>query len=132
MKDSPIAFQTTSSLPFDAAVARAREAIAKEGMGVLTEIDVQATLKKKLDVDRTPYLILGACHPPSAHRSLTAVPEVGVLLPCNVTVSVEDGTTVVRAMDPASVMGLVSSPDLAAVGAEIGAKLRRVVEACRG
>ncbi len=132
MKDSPIAFQTTSSLTFDAAVARAREAIAKEGMGVLTEIDVQATLKKKLDVDRTPYLILGACHPPSAHRSLTAVPEVGVLLPCNVTVSVEDGTTVVRAMDPASVMGLVSSPDLAAVGAEIGAKLRRVVEACRG
>jgi uncharacterized protein (DUF302 family) len=132
MKDSPIAFQTTSSLPFDAAVARAREAIAKEGMGVLTEIDVQATLKKKLDVDRSPYLILGACHPPSAHRSLTAVPEVGVLLPCNVTVSVEDGTTVVRAMDPASVMGLVASPELAAVGAEVAAKLRRVVEACRG
>ena len=132
MKDSPIAFQTTSSLTFDAAVARAREAIAKEGMGVLTEIDVQATLKKKLDVDRTPYLILGACHPPSAHRSLTAVPEVGVLLPCNVTVSVEDGTTVVRAMDPAGVMGLVESPELAAVGAEVGAKLRRIVEACRG
>jgi len=131
MKNSPIAFQTMSTLPFDAAVARAREAIAKEGMGVLTEIDVQATLKKKLDVDRPPYLILGACHPPSAHRSLTAVPEVGVLLPCNVTVSVEDGTTVVRAMDPASVMGLVASPELAAVGAEIGAKLRRVVEACK-
>ena len=131
MKDSPIAFQTTSSLPFDDAVARAREAIAKEGMGVLTEIDVQATLKRKLDVDRPPYLILGACHPPSAHRSLTAVPEVGVLLPCNVTVSVEDGTTVVRAMDPANVMGLVASPELAAVGAEVGAKLRRVVEACK-
>ena len=132
MKDSPIAIQTTSSLPFDAAVARAREAIAKEGMGVLTEIDVQATLKKKLDVDRPPYLILGACHPPSAHRSLSAVPEVGVLLPCNVTVSVEDGKTVVRAMDPASVMALVDSPELAAVGAEVGAKLRRIVEACRG
>jgi uncharacterized protein (DUF302 family) len=132
MKDSSIAYQTTSSLPFDEAVARAREAIAKEGMGVLTEIDVQATLKKKLDVDRPPYLILGACHPPSAHRSLTAVPEVGVLLPCNVTVSVEDGTTVVRAMDPAGVMGLVDSPELAAVGAEVGAKLRRVVDACRG
>jgi len=131
MKDSPIAFQTTSSLPFDEAVARAREAIAKEGMGVLTEIDVQATLKKKLDVDRPPYVILGACHPPSAHRSLSAVPEVGVLLPCNVTVSVEDGTTVVRAMDPAAVMGLVASPALAEVGAEVGAKLRRVVDACR-
>lgn len=132
MKDSPVAFQTTSTLPFDAAVARAREAIAQEGMGVLTEIDVQATLKKKLDVDRPPYLILGACHPPSAHRSLSAVPEVGVLLPCNVTVSVEDGKTVVRAMDPASVMALVDSPELAAVGAEVGAKLRRIVEACRG
>ena len=132
MKNSPIAIQTTSTLPFDEAVARAREAIAKEGMGVLTEIDVQATLKKKLDVDRPPYLILGACHPPSAHRSLSAVPAVGVLLPCNVTVSVEDGTTVVRAMDPAAVMGLVDSPELAAVGAEVGEKLRRVVDACRG
>ena len=132
MKDSPIAIQTTSTLTFDAAVARAREAIAKEGMGVLTEIDVQATLKKKLDVDRPPYLILGACHPPSAHRSLSAVPEVGVLLPCNVTVSVEDGVTVVRAMDPAAVMAIVESPALAEVGAEIGARLRRVVEACRG
>ena len=131
MKDSPIAIQTTSTLTFDAAVARAREAIAKEGMGVLTEIDVQATLKKKLDVDRPPYLILGACHPPSAHRSLSAVPEVGVLLPCNVTVSVEDGVTVVRAMDPAGVMAVVDSPVLAEVGVEIGARLRRVVEACK-
>ena len=129
MKESPIAFQTTSALPFDEAVARASEALAKEGFGVLTEIDVQATLKKKLDVDREPYLILGACHPPSAHRALTAVPEVGVLLPCNVTVSVENGTTVVRAMDPASVMGLVSAPELAAVGAEVGARLRRVIDA---
>jgi uncharacterized protein (DUF302 family) len=131
MKDSPVAIQTTSTLTFDAAVARAREAIAKEGMGVLTEIDIQATLKKKLDVDRPPYLILGACHPPSAHRSLSVAPEVGTLLPCNVTISVEDGTTVVRAMDPASVMALVDSPALAEVGAEVGAKLRRIVEACR-
>jgi uncharacterized protein (DUF302 family) len=131
MKDSPVAFQTASSLPFDETVARAREALAKEGFGVLTEIDVQATLKKKLDVDREPYLILGACHPPSAHRALSAVPEVGVLLPCNVTVSVENGATVVRAMDPAAVMGLVGAPELAAVGEEIGTKLRRVVDACR-
>lgn len=132
MKDSPVAFQAISALPFDQAVARAREALSKEGFGVLTEIDVQGTLKKKLDVDREPYLILGACHPPSAHRAITAVPEVGVLLPCNVTVSVEDGTTVVRAMDPAAVMGLLDSPGLAEVGEEIGGKLRRVVEACRG
>ena len=129
MKDSPIAFQTTSPLPFDEAVARAREALAKEGFGVLTEIDVQATLKKKLDVDRDPYLILGACHPPSAHRALSAVPEVGVLLPCNVTVSVEGERTVVRAMNPESVMAVVGKPALAPVGAEVGAALRRVVAA---
>mgnify|MGYP003587613803 CR=1 FL=1 len=132
MKDSPVAIQATSPLPFGEAVARAREALANEGFGVLTEIDVQATLKKKLDVDREPYLILGACHPPSAHKALSAVPEVGVLLPCNVTVSVEGGTTVVRAMDPAGVMGILGSPELAEVGADIGARLRRVVEACRG
>jgi Uncharacterized conserved protein len=116
MKDSPVALQTTTPLSFADAVARAREALAKEGFGVLTEIDVQATLKKKLDVDREPYLILGACHPPSAHKALSAVPEVGVLLPCNVTVSVEGGTTVVRAMDPEGVMGLLDSPELAEVG----------------
>ena len=131
MKDSPIAFQTASTLSFDEAVARVRAALATEGFGVLSEIDVKATLKKKLDVDREPYLILGACHPPSAHRALTAVPEVGVLLPCNVTVSVEGGTTVVRAMDPAAVMGLVPAPELASVGEEVGAKLRRVIDAFR-
>ena len=132
MKDSPVAFQTSSTLSFDEAVAAVRAALAAEGFGVLTEIDVQATLKKKLDVDREPYLILGACHPPSAHRALTAVPEVGVLLPCNVTVSVEGGTTVIRAMDPSAVMGLVAAPELASVGEEIGAKLRRVIDAFRG
>ena len=131
MKDSPVALQTTTPLSFADAVARAREALAKEGFGVLTEIDVQATLKKKLDVDREPYLILGACHPPSAHKALSAVPEVGVLLPCNVTVSVEGGTTVVRAMDPAGVMGILGSKELAEVGADIGARLRRVVDAFR-
>ena len=131
MKDSPVAFQTASTLSFDEAVAAVRAALAAEGFGVLTEIDVQATLKKKLDVDREPYLILGACHPPSAHRALTAVPEVSVLLPCNVTVSVECGTTVIRAMAPSAVMGLVGAPELASVGEEIGGKLRRVLDACR-
>ena len=131
MKESPVALQTTTPLSVSDAVALAREALAREGFGVLTEIDVQATLKKKLDVDREPYLILGACHPPSAHKALSAVPEVGVLLPCNVTVSVEGGTTVVRAMDPAGVMGILGSAELAEVGAEIGARLRRVVETFR-
>ena len=130
MTDSPVAFATVSARSFDDAVAAARQALAAEGFGVLTEIDVAATLKKKLNVDRPPYLILGACHPPSANRALTAAPEVGVLLPCNVTISIEDGKTVVRAMDPAAVMGLVAKPELAEVGAEVGAALKRVVAAC--
>ncbi len=109
-------------------MARCREALSAEGFGVLTEIDVQATLKKKLGVDLPPYLILGACHPPSAHRALSAAPEVGVLLPCNVTVSVEDGRTVVRAMNPRSALGILDSPAVAEVAAEVAAALERVLE----
>ena len=128
MENSRVAFWTVTDLSFDDTVDRCRTALAAEGFGVLTEIDVQATLKKKLDIDREPYLILGACHPPSAHRALSAVPGVGVLLPCNVTVSVEDGRTVVRAMDPASAMGVLDEPALEDVAAHVGAALRRVVE----
>jgi uncharacterized protein (DUF302 family) len=130
MKDAKVAFEAVSPRPFAEAVTRAREALAKEGFGVLTEIDVQATLKAKLGVDVEPYVILGACHPPSAHRLLTAAPEVGVLLPCNVTVSVEGGRTVVRAMNPGSVLGIMRKPDLVSIGEHVGAALRRVLEAC--
>ena len=129
MTETAAAYQITSPLSFDAAVERCREKLAGEGFGVLTEINVQATLKKKLDADVPPYIILGACHPPSAHRALTALPEVGVLLPCNVTVSVEDGKTIVRAMRPESVLGMLAHPDLEEVGKEVGEALRRVVEA---
>ena len=122
-----IAYETHTDLPFDQAVERCREALAREGFGVLTEIDVKATFKKKLDVDREPYLILGACHAPSAHRALSAVPEAGVLLPCNVTVSVEEGTTVVRAMNPEAVLSILPHPVLQDVSKEVGAALRRVV-----
>ncbi len=128
MKRTSVAYEARISLPFDSAVESCRQALAREGFGVLTEIDVQATLKKKLDVDREPFVILGACHPPSAHRALTAVPEVGVLLPCNVTVSVEDGETVVRAMNPGSVMEMLDHPDIEEVGREVGGALQRVVE----
>jgi uncharacterized protein (DUF302 family) len=128
MESSKVAFWTITELSFADAVERCRESLAGEGFGVLTEIDVQATLKKKLDVDRDPYIILGACHPASADRALQAVPGVGVLLPCNVTVSVEDGRTVVRAMDPASAMGVLEEPDLEEVGIQVGAALRRVIE----
>ena len=130
MKESNVAFEVTSPLPFEAAVVRAREALGREGFGVLTEIDVQATMKAKLGVEREPYLILGACHPPSAHQALSAAPEVGVLLPCNVTVSSEGGRTVVRAMNPGSVMGIIGEPALAPVGDHVAAALRRVLEAC--
>jgi uncharacterized protein (DUF302 family) len=128
MNETAVAYEAKTPLPFDQAVERCRQALAKEGFGVLTEIDVKATLKKKLDVDREPYLILGACHPPSAHRVLTAQPSVGVLLPCNVTVSVEGGGTVVRAMNPEAAMTMIGNPEVDAVAREVGAALRRVVE----
>jgi uncharacterized protein (DUF302 family) len=124
-----VAYETTTDRDFASTVDRCREELAREGFGVLTEIDVQATLKKKLDVDREPYLILGACHPPSAHRALTAEPGVGVLLPCNVTVSREGGRTVVRAMNPESAMSLIDNTEVGEVASEVGAALRRVVAA---
>jgi uncharacterized protein (DUF302 family) len=129
MNTTQVAYETTTDRDFAATVERCREELAREGFGVLTEIDVQATLKKKLDVDGEPYLILGACHPPSAHRALTAQPAVGVLLPCNVTVSREDGRTVVRAMNPESAMSLIDDPAVTDVACEVGAALRRVVAA---
>jgi len=129
--ETSVAFEVVSSLSFAEAVARVRAALAGEGFGVLTEIDVQATMKAKLGVEREPYLILGACHPPSAHRALSAAPEVGVLLPCNVTVSIEEGRTVVRAMNPTAVLGIVGRPELQSVGEDVAAALHRVLEACQ-
>lgn len=131
MSNARVAFEAVSSLPYDEAVSRAREALAGEGFGVLVEIDVAATLKAKLGVEREPYLILGACHPASAHAALQAAPEVGVFLPCNVTVSVEGGSTVVRAMDPRVAMGAVGKPELEEVGTRVAQALSRVVAACR-
>jgi len=130
MRETQVAFEVESALGFAEAVGRVREALAREGFGVLTEIDVQATMRAKLGVEREPYLILGACHPPSAHQALAAAPEAGVLLPCNVTVSVEAGRTIVRAMNPEGALGVVGKPALAPVGAHVGQALRRVVAAC--
>ena len=127
METTAAAHTVTTDLDFEAATARCREALSTEGFGVLTEIDVQATLKSRLGVDVAPHRILGACHPPPAHRALTAVPEVGVLLPCNVTISVEDGRTVVRAMNPRSALAILDNPELADVAAEVGDALIRVV-----
>ncbi len=98
----------TTSLPFAEAVARVRETLKEEGFGVLTEIDVQATLREKLGQDVAPYLILGACNPPYAHRALQLEPELGTLLPCNVVVYEHDGVTHLSAIDPVAMLGIVS------------------------
>jgi uncharacterized protein (DUF302 family) len=129
MSITDIALEIKTNLSYDEAIQRCRDALAAEGFGVLSEIDIQATLKKKLDVDHEPYMILGACHPPSAHRAITAVPAIGVLLPCNVTVSVEQGQTVVRAMNPETSMGILAEPSINEVATEVGQALRRVLAA---
>jgi uncharacterized protein (DUF302 family) len=102
-------------------------ALKTEGFGVLTEIDVAATMKTKLDVDFAPYVILGACNPPFAHRALTTDPAIGALLPCNVVVRSDGGAIVVEAMDPAAVLGLVGDPRVNEVAGEVRARLVRAI-----
>ncbi|WP_102225237.1 DUF302 domain-containing protein [Acidimangrovimonas sediminis] len=127
---SAFTFAVTSSEGFDATVARVTEALKAEGFGVLTTIDVAATLKAKLGLDRPPYVILGACNPQFAHDALEAEPDIGALLPCNVVVRDEaDGTVGVLFMDPAAVLGMVGNPDIERLGNEVAAKLRHVAEA---
>lgn len=113
---------------YEDALARTREALQAEGFGVLTEIDVRATLKKKLDVEFRNYMILGACNPPFAHRALQAEPNVGLLLPCNVVVQEHDeGTIEVSAIDPVAAMQVVQNDALKDVAFEIREKLRRAI-----
>ncbi|MCA9972635.1 MAG: DUF302 domain-containing protein [Anaerolineales bacterium] len=115
---------------YETAVGRVTAELKKEGFGVLTEIDVKATLKKKIDVDFRPYVILGACNPPLAHRALSAAPEVGLLLPCNVTVSAEaDGRILVNIIDPELMLGVVNNPALADVACDAKERLQRVANA---
>lgn len=115
---------------FDTAVAEVTAELQKEGFGVLTEIDVKATLKKKLDVDFRPYKILGACNPPLAHNALTTAPEVGLLLPCNVTVAQEaDGRILVSIVDPEVMLGVVENPALESIACDAKERLDRVAAA---
>jgi uncharacterized protein (DUF302 family) len=122
-------FDTTLDLPFDDAVERVTEALAAEGFGVLTTIDVKATLKKKIDADFRPYTILGACNPGLAHKALSAEARIGVMLPCNVVVQ-EDapGRTLVSAVDPVASMSAVDNPDLGGIAGEVRAKLKSVID----
>ena len=121
-------FGKTVEMPYDKAIERATEALAKEGFGVLTEIDVAATLKKKLGKEMPPYKILGACNPQFAHRALEAEPQIGALLPCNVVVRVDaGGRTMVEIMDPRAVLQLVDRPEIAAIAGEVRTRLERVL-----
>jgi uncharacterized protein (DUF302 family) len=123
------AFGRTVDLGFDEAVKKATEALAKEGFGVLTEIDVAGTLKKKLDKDMPPYRILGACNPQFAHQALEAEPQIGALLPCNVVVRVDSGgETIVEVMDPQAVLGLVGRKDIEPIAMEVRSRLKRMLD----
>ena len=118
-------YSKTNEGPFDQAVARTREALSKEGFGVISEIDVSKTLKNKIGVDFRPYLILGACNPALAHEALKLEDKVGTMLPCNVVVQdAGDGRIEVAAIDPAAYMQAIDNPALKNKAAEVGAKLQ--------
>jgi uncharacterized protein (DUF302 family) len=123
-------FSVTVPGRFDEVVAKVTEALKPEGFGVLTEIDVKATLKKKIDVERKPYIILGACNPVLANQAINAEPDIGLLLPCNVVVREEaDGSITVGFMDPEAVLKLVKNSEIEALAHEVKAKLLRVRDA---
>ena len=124
-------FKKTVPLSVQAADLRLREELKKEGFGVLTEIDVQATLKEKMDVDFRPYKILGACNPPLAHQALSSETDIGLLLPCNVIVyeGDEEGTAVVGVLDPKVQLGITGRTDIDHLANEVRARMERVLAA---
>jgi len=130
---SGYALTRTLDVSYDEADRMVREALQEEGFGVLTEIDVKATLKAKLDVDFPRYEILGACNPPLAHRALQAEPDIGLLLPCNLVIrDLGDGRTMVEALDPVVQLGVAGRDDLQPVAEDVQARMYRVLERIGG
>jgi len=130
MEEIKYGFGKTVPMDFERAIDEVTEALKAEGFGVLTDIDVQATLKKKLDEEMPPYRILGACNPPLAHKAITNEPSIGLLLPCNVLVRQEEnGTVYVEFMDPAAVLSLVGNPAVGELAGEVKSRLERVMAA---
>ncbi len=128
-KANPLAFTTILNISYEDAVPKVTEALKDEGFGVLTEIDVKGTLKKKLGVDFRKYVILGACNPPYAHRTLEVDLDVGLLLPCNVIVyERDDGKTCVSAINPISALEVIKNEDLRKIAEEVSEKLKNVVD----
>ena len=122
-------FGKNVDLSFDETIRKVTDELSKEGFGVLTEIDVAATMKAKLGEDMAPYKILGACNPKLAHQAVSAVPDIGLLLPCNVLVRQDDGQVSVSFMDPESVLGLVDNARVVPLAGQVKEKLERVLEA---
>jgi len=128
MTETTYGLSVTVELPYADAIEQTKQALAREGFGVLTEIDVRATLKAKISVDFEPYIILGACNPGLAHQALTAEQEIGLLLPCNVVVrAINDDRSAVSAMDPQAALGLVDNAAVASVAAEARERLKRAL-----
>ncbi len=127
----PYGIKRVVPLPMEEADRRVREELQKEGFGILTEIDVKATMKKKLDVDFKPYKILGACNPPLAHRALSEEEDIGLLLPCNVIVYAgeEEGTSVVAVIDPKVQLGITGRADIGPLAEEVGIRMKRALDA---
>ena len=126
-----IALSATLHTTFDDAVVRTREALAQQGFGVLTEIDVKATLKAKLDVDMEDYLILGACNPPLAHEAINVDRQIGVLLPCNVVVRsdlADDGAVIIEAMNPQVLVEVTGDPGLKGIADRVTAKMQAAID----
>ena len=128
MGKSKYGFKKTLKTSYDEAIEKVTQALKEEGFGILTQIDVKDTLKKKLNVDFRKYVILGACNPPFAYQSLQAETDIGLLLPCNVIVYDDDsGRTVVSAIDPETAMSMIDNPKLKEIATSVATKLKRII-----